>query len=134
VKLSRNFIFNPALVCAIPLVNVLFLVLVFFALSSRFVLQPGLAVSLPSSPFSLEPRENTQLVSIVSSPVPTLYHQDRKLSLPELGQRLKDSAKRGGSLIIRADQYTPYDFVVQVMNEGLSHGYSIVLATDPSRK
>jgi biopolymer transport protein ExbD len=134
VKLQRNFRFNPALICAIPLVNVLFLVLIFFALSSRFILLPGLAVSLPTSPFSLEPRENTQLVSIVSAPIPTLYHRDQKVSVDELGQRLHDSPKRGGSLIIRADQRTPYDFVVQVMNTGLAQGYSIVLATEPLRK
>ena len=134
MKLQRTFKFNPALICAIPLINVLFLVLIFFALSSRFILLPGLAVSLPTSPFSLEPRENTQLVSIVSAPIPTLYHLDQKITLDELTQRLHSAPKRGGSLILRADQRTPFDFVVQVMNTGLAQGYSIVLATEPAKK
>jgi len=47
MRLHRHLKFNPALFAVIPLVNVLFLVVLFFALSSRFVLQPGLAVTLP---------------------------------------------------------------------------------------
>lgn len=129
VKLTRHLQFHAALISVIPLVNVLFLVVVFFALSSRFVLQPGLAISLPSSSFSLGPQQHSQLVSIVASPTPTIYHRDQKVTLEELRKRLHDPAVKERSLIIRADRTTPYQFVTGVMNQGLSEGYSIVLAT-----
>ena len=56
MKLTRSLKFPVWLFSLIPLVNVVFLVVVFFALSSRFVLQPGLAVTLPPSSFTLAPR------------------------------------------------------------------------------
>ena len=129
MKLTRHLRFNAALVSVIPLVNVLFLVVVFFALSSRFVLQPGLAISLPGSSFSLGPQQNSQLVSIVSAPIPTIYHRDQKVTLEELGARLRDPRVTERSLIIRADRGTPYEFLSEVMNQGLREGFSIVLAT-----
>ncbi len=133
MKLSRSLRFNPALACVLPLVNVLFLVLLFFVLSSRFVLQPGLAVHLPSSRFTLGPQKDAQIVSIVSTPIPSLYYRDQKLSLEELVQQLGHVEKRERSLILRADRNTPYSFVVEVMNRALQNGYTIVLATAPER-
>ncbi|MES2570701.1 MAG: biopolymer transporter ExbD [Verrucomicrobiota bacterium] len=131
MKLTRKFKFSPALISVIPLVNVLFLVVIFFAMSSRFVLQPGLAVTLPSSSFTLGPQHNAQLVSILSTPIPAIYHRNQKVTLAELGERLRDPEIKVRSLIIRADRTTPYDFIMQVMNQGLQHGFSIVLATNP---
>ena len=54
----------------LPLVNVLFLVLAIFALSSRFVLQPGISVALPVSPFTLGPQQNPEIVSVTAAPTP----------------------------------------------------------------
>ena len=67
MKLTRNLKFNPALFGVIPLVNVLFLVVFFFALSSRFVLQPGMAVTLPASSFTLSPRLDAQIISVTAA-------------------------------------------------------------------
>lgn len=133
MKLTRTFKFNPALVNLVPMANVLFLVVTFFALSSRFVLQPGLAVSLPVSTFALSPPQNAQLVSIVSAPVPSIYHRDQSVTLDELAERLKRSPAKDRSMILRADRSTPYDFIVQVMNRALAEGYSVVLATSPAQ-
>jgi hypothetical protein len=41
MKLTRTLKFNPALFSVIPLINVIFLVVLFFTLSSRFVLHPA---------------------------------------------------------------------------------------------
>ncbi len=129
MKLTRHLRFPAALMSVVPFVNVLFLVVVFFALSSRFVLQPGLAISLPASSFSLGPQQNSQLVSIVAAPVPTIYHREQKVTLDELAARLRDPRVKDRSLIIRADRATPYAFLTEVMNAGLREGYSVVLAT-----
>ena len=133
MKLVRTLKIHPALFNVVPLINVLFLVVVFFALSSRFVLQPGMAVSLPVSGFTLGPQRDAKIVSITAAPVPSIYFHDRKVSLPELRDQLQASRARERSLIIKADRGTPYDLVVQVMNEGLKLGFSVVLATSPER-
>src|SRR5262249_16214872 len=119
MKLTRTLNFNPALFGVIPLINVLFLVVVFFALSSRFVLQPGMAVTLPESSFPLGPRSSAQIVSVTSAPVPAIYHRDQRVSLDELRQRLAETGARERAMILKADKDTPYDLVVQVTDEAL---------------
>ena len=134
MKLHRNFKINPALVGVVPLINVMFLVLLFYALGSRFLLQPGMAISLPTSSFTLTPSHEPQLVSISAAPVPSIYHGDRRVALDELGPRLAAVSSKDRSLVIKADRNTPYDLLVRVMNVGLQQGFSIVLATSPESK
>ena len=134
MKLERNFQINPALVGVVPLINVMFLVLLFFGLGSRFILQSGLAVSLPTSSFTLTPSREPQLVSITASPVPSIYHGDQRITLEELGPRLKAVPGKDRALVIKADRTTSYETLVQVMNVGLQQGFSIVLATSPDNR
>lgn len=134
MKLTRALKFNPALFGVIPLINVIFLVVLFFTLSSRFVLQPGLAVTLPASSFTLGPRVDAQIVSVTAAPVPVIYHRDQRVSLDELRQRLAETKVRERSLIIKADKSTPYDLVVRITDEALKLGFSVILATDVERK
>lgn len=133
MKLTRSLRIHPALFQILPLVNVLFLVLMLFSMSSRFVLQPGFAVALPFSSFTLEPQQNPQVVSITAAPYPAIYHLNRKVTLPELESQLATGVTEKRSLIIKADASAPYDLVVQVMNQGLKHGFSVVLAATPAQ-
>lgn len=134
MKLTRTLKFNPALFGVIPLINVIFLVVLFFTLSSRFVLQPGMAVTLPASSFTLGPRVDAQIVSVTAAPVPVIYHRDQRVTLEELRKRLADTKVRERSLIIKADKNTPYDLVVKITDEALKLGFSVILATDSERK
>lgn len=131
MKLSRTVVYNPALFGIVPFVNVVFLVLIFFALSSRFVLQPGIGVVLPVSTFTLGPQRNPQLLSITSGPAPAIYFRDRKVNVEELDSALRDAAGKDRTLIVRADRLAPYDLVVQAANAGLRAGFAVILATAP---
>ena len=133
MKLTRTQKIHPALFNVVPLINVIFLVVVFFALSSRFVLQPGMAINLPVSGFTLGPQRDARIVSVTAAPVPSIYFRDRKVTIEELRQQLTENRSRERSLIIKADRGTPYDLVVQLMNEGLKLGFSVVLATNPEK-
>ena len=133
MKLERNLTLSPALFSVIPLINVLFLVVIFFAMSSRFVLQPGMAITLPASPFTLGPQRGAQIVSITAAPVPAIYFRDRKVTLEELRAQLLESPAGQRTLIVKADRNTPYDLAVRITNEGLKLGFSVVLATNPER-
>jgi biopolymer transport protein ExbD len=132
MKLTRSYTLFPGLIVVVPLINVLFLVVVFFAMSSRFVLQPGLAVTLPLSPFTLTPQRELQIVSITSTPVPAIYHREQKVTVEELAARLRDMRTRDRSLIIKADRGTPYDLVMQITNQALQNGFSVILAAQPA--
>ena len=133
MKLTRSLRIHPALFQILPLVNVLFLVLMLFAMSSRFVLQPGIAVALPFSAFTLEPQQNPQVVSVTAAPEPAVYHLNRKVSLEELDAQLDAGPPGKRSLIVKADRNAPYDLVVQVTNRGLKRGYAVVLAATPEK-
>lgn len=133
MRLKRQYDPSMMAVAFVPLVNVLFLVVLFFTLSSRFVVQPGLAVSLPPSPFAVGPRPDALLVSITAVPVPTIYFQDGKVELGELEGRLSASPVKNKSVIIRADRYVPLDYVTEVANAAMTHGFSVMIATELPR-
>jgi biopolymer transport protein ExbD len=132
MKLQRTSKYNPELFNLIPLINVLFLSLAFATLGRTFILQPGLSVALPVSPFTLSLQRHTQIVSITAGALPTIYFQDRRVELKELEAQLAQPGIKERSLIIRADRAVPYEFVSNVMNLGLRQGYSVaVAATSP---
>src|SRR4030095_8621740 len=112
----------------------MFLVLLFFGLGSRFVLQSGMAISLPTSTFTLTPSREPQLVTITASPIPSICHGDQRIALEELGPRLKEVPGKDRSLVIKADSTTSYDLLMSVVNVGLQQGFSIVLATSPQAR
>ncbi len=129
MQLHRSLKIPLWLFSVIPLVNVLFLVVVFFALTSRFILQSGLAITLPSSSLTLAPRSGATIIRITPAPVPAIYYEDEPISITELRHRLKSSTNKDHSLIIKADKDSPYALVVQVTDEALQLGFSVVLAT-----
>jgi biopolymer transport protein ExbD len=114
-----------------PALNVLFLVFMLFAMSSRFVLQPGIAVTLPRSSFTLAPPSQEQIVSITAAPAPAIYFRGRKVSLDEFAAQIATKEVAQRSLIIKADRATPYELVTKIMNQALLRGYSVVLAATP---
>lgn len=128
MKIRRGFQFNPALCGIIPLVNVLFLVLVFHAMASRFILQPGVQVVLPPSSFALGPQRNAQIVSITAAPAPAIYFRDQKVTVAGLLQRLDEPSAGERALIVRADRNAPVGLRDELVNEALRRGYSVILA------
>jgi len=133
MKLSRTVRFNPALFGLIPLINVLFLVVLFFSVSSRFVLQPGIAISLPFSSWTLGPQKNPQVLTITGGAAPAIYFRDRRWEVSEIREALSAPDLKDHTLIVKADRSTPYALVIRVVNEGLRAGLPVVLATAPER-
>ena len=131
MKLTRSAQLAAGPMSVVAPLNVVLLLLFFFLLGSSFVLQPGIAVTLPFSPFNLAPQTNAQLVTIQAGPPLRIYLQDRAVGLEELGRQL--AAYRGSprSIILRADRGTPYEVVVAVVNQALRQDYTVALATVP---
>jgi biopolymer transport protein ExbD len=130
VKLHRNLHFNPALCGIIPLANVLFLVLMFYAMGSRFILQPGVQIVLPATSFALGPQRSAQIVSLTAAPSPSIYYRDQKVTLTSLLERLDENPAAERSVIVKADKNTPVGLRDEVVNEALRRGYSVILAGD----
>lgn len=134
MKLSRTKEYNFGWMVIVPLLDIVFLLIFFLLLSSNFILQPGISVSLPFSQFTLGPQVNPQIVSITGGAAPAIYFRDQRTTLEQLGPLLDDAKREGRSVIIKADRFTPYELVVTVTNAVLEHGItSVALATTPPR-
>jgi biopolymer transport protein ExbD len=134
MKLSRTKEYNFGWMVIVPLLDIVFLLIFFLLLSSNFILQPGVSVSLPFSQFTLGPQVNPQIVSITGGAAPAIYFRDQRTTLEQLGPLLDDAKREGRSVIIKADRFTPYELVVTVTNAVLEHGItSVALATTPPR-
>ncbi|MBV8351678.1 MAG: biopolymer transporter ExbD [Verrucomicrobia bacterium] len=133
MKLTRSIHLNPFLIFIIPLVDLFFLLLLLFLISSTFLLHPGINVNLPFSKFTLGPQNNPVIVSITAGPFPLIYYRDQQIRLEELARRLAEDHAADRSIIIQADRLTPQGSVIEIMNLCLEKGYSVVLATSPQK-
>ena len=134
MKLSRTKEYNFGWLMIIPAIDVVFLLIFFLLLSSNFILQPGIAVSLPFSRFTLGPLQNQQIISITGGGMPTIYFRDQKITLEKIGPLLDAAKTENRSIVIKADRLTPYELVVAVTNAALEHGItSVALAAAPSK-
>lgn len=130
MKLSRTKEYHFGWLAAVPLLDVIFLLIFFLVLSSNFILQPGISVSAPLSRFTLGPQINPQIISITGGAAPAIYFRDQKVALDQLGPLLDAAKREGRPIIIKADRLTPYSLVVEVTNLSLEHGItSVALAT-----
>ena len=99
-----------------PLVDVVFLLVIFFAVSTTFLETAGLELTLPSSSSSAEnaPRE----VTIALSKDSTLSLDGERMTeerlRAELRERLVEQDKK--LVVLRADTQTPHGNVVRIMD------------------
>ena len=130
MKLTRTKEYNFGWLVLFPVVDVAFLLMLFMLLSSNFILQPGITLSLPFSRFALGPQLNQQIISITGGAAPAIYFLDQKITQEQLGPLLDTAKRENRSIIIKADRSTPYETVMAVTNAALEHGISsVALAT-----
>jgi len=133
MKLTRTVKFHPVLFGLIPVINVLFLVVLFFSVGSRFLLQPGIGITLPFSSWTLGPQKNPQILTITGGAAPAIFFRDRRWKISDIHEALSAPDLKDHTLIVKADSSTPYALVIQVVNEGLRAGLPVVLATAPGQ-
>lgn len=134
MKVTRTTNYNFAWLSLIGLVDLGFLFVFFLVLSSNFILQQGISVSMPFSRFTLGPQSNQQIISITGGGVPAIYFQDQRVTMEQLGQLLDTAKRNEQSIIIKADRSVSYEIVATVTNAALEHGItSVALAASPPR-
>jgi len=95
-----------------PLIDVVFLLLIFFLLTSNFVVQPGIKVNLPKAATSeILQYENTE---IVISGENVTYINGKAVSSQEIKSLIKQIAKRNQAVLIKADRRASLGRVVEV--------------------
>jgi biopolymer transport protein ExbD len=128
MRLPRSKGAGDALLLMAPALSTLLSLVFFVLLGGYFMLQPGIALKVPDSPFLLLPQQDPQVVSVTGAPLPQIYYDRQVVTAEELETSLRKAA-RTRSLIIKADRLAPYDLLLQIMTIGARCGFTIVLAT-----
>ena len=119
----------------LPLIDVVLLLLIFFMISSTFVVQPGIQVNLPKS--TIAERREPEDVTLILTREKALYLNDRRVTVPELWGRLVDMYRRRPDLmlVIKADRQVPHGSVVEVMDIAKQAGVRrLAIATRPKKQ
>ena len=114
------------------LTDIVLLLLIFFLLSSTFIMQPGINVDLAEAESSEEVTGRNITITITKDF--QYYLNDRPMTVEELGMNLNALAKErpGNMVIIRADKDLVVDKLVHVWDICLQVGLTkIKLATEP---
>jgi biopolymer transport protein ExbD len=133
VKLERSPGLHPALMFIAPSLDVVLALIFFISLSTSFLLQPGVEVSVPDSPFLLAPQRDPLVVSIAAPPISALYFENEQVTLEELRERLERRPSRNNTIIIKSDRLAPVEQLAGVMNITLGMGYPTVVATSEEK-
>ncbi len=119
-----------------PIVDTVFNLLIFFALSLNFAATSGgINIKLPKAS-SAEPVKADQL-TINLTKDGKLYLNDKIITLDKLSQTLEKNQNKESLVIIRADSLVPHGRVVEVMDTVKTKGYSrlaIAVEHAPSQK
>ena len=105
-----------------PLIDVVFLLLIFFMVSTTFDRHAKLKVSLPESSAKAAQQQNNPLVLSIDAKG-NYFINDRQVvnkSLDTLKQAIQktidDKAIKDVAMVLRADANTPHQFVVRAMD------------------
>jgi biopolymer transport protein ExbD len=104
------------------LTDIVLLLVIFFLLTSQFVIQTGVKVKLPGSQTN-EQAELTQLVVTITSEN-AIYVGSEQIGIDQLALKLNESLQINyqNNLVIRADKTVQIDWVIKVIDAAKSVG------------
>jgi biopolymer transport protein ExbD len=110
------------------MVDVLFLVLLFFLITSSFIEQPNIKLELPSAKYASSSKLD-ELVLIISRDG-EFFFQNEPVERKDLVSVLKNafSKQDDKTLVLRADKHTPYGVVIDVMDAAKGAGLKRIVA------
>jgi len=117
---------------ATPMADTVFLLLIFFMLSTSFVVQPGIQVRLPKAVTSEIQLKKDLVLTITAENI--LFLNEQPITLEELGEALQAAfaQRKDRVLIIKADQEVKHGVVVYAMDIAKLNGADrLAIATEP---
>ena len=110
------------------LVDVLFLLLIFFMVTSAFVEQPNIKLELPSTRHSEISKIERMVLTI--SRDGQLFLQDKPVEKKDLEKELRRVILDTGDdvLVLKADKFVPYGVVIGIMDDARGAGFKRIIA------
>jgi biopolymer transport protein ExbD len=112
------------------LIDVLFILLIFFMVSSSFIEQPGMKLELPT----IQSKEVERVENLVMhiSQDGAIFLGDKEVSLDNLGSEIEAMIPniKEKTLVLKADKQTEHGLIVQIMDIAKRSGLTkIVIGT-----
>ena len=117
-----------------PMIDIIFQLIIFFLLSSSFIVQSGIKVDLPKARAEEIKQEKDIVVSVDRNR--KLYIDQTPIDVANLPARLAELMQLKGDrvLIIKADEAVNHGFVVTVMDLAKEAGFTrLAIATEKKR-
>lgn len=113
-----------------PLIDVLFILIIFFTVSSTFMEQPGIELKLPEAESSQS--HTAQKVIVYVDKDQNLFLNDDPVTLKNLAESVESliSAQTDKSVVLNADKEVPHGIIIEIMDRLRKQGiYKIVVST-----
>lgn len=113
------------------LIDVLFILLIFFMVTSTFLEQPGMKLELPKAKSANVEKVENLVVYIDSDQ--QVFLNDKPVAIDRLEKQLKESINEDEdpTLVLRADKTVPHGLVVMAMDIAKQVGFKrLVVATE----
>ncbi len=119
-----------------PLIDVVFLLLIFFMISTSFVDNPGIKVNLPKANSDVIKKETSDIrVSVAKNG--SIVVDGQKIEINQLKKIFSDAAdsSKQTTVIIKADKYAVHGRVVEIMDSAKEAGITkLAIATEQRKK
>ena len=115
-----------------PMLDVVFILLIFFIVTANFIKEPGLEVNRPDSE-TAEPTENAAILIAVGN-AGEIYMDGRRIDKRQVKANVVRLLAENpqGSVVIQADEKATADTIMAVMDGAREAGvYNISLASEP---
>jgi len=129
MKFQRSRYEEPTLGIA-PLIDIVFLLLIFFMVTSHFDVASGVRIKLPQVSRVIFDQPDRK-VTVLIDPSGQTYFEGKALDLKALGERLRELAAENSTLqlILQADKDVKHGVVVEAMDAAKTAGVkSIVIS------
>ncbi|NQU94833.1 MAG: biopolymer transporter ExbD [Candidatus Omnitrophica bacterium] len=132
MKFKRKVFLETGRLDIAPLIDIVFLLLIFFMLTSSFIFQPGIKINLPKA-LTSEVIQRENLIIIVTADN-SIYINERRIDSEELTSRMGIAAKEEKPILIKADRKASLGKVVEIWDLCRTEGVQkINIATTQKR-
>lgn len=122
MRLARRWT-EPVPVDIAPMIDVVFQQLIYFMLTSSFILHPGIRVTLPKAVTSQRISASNLVITLTKDHV--IYWGEEVVTLKELREHLK-SAGGNKAVLIRADRHAYVNKLIELWDLCRDAGYKEV--------
>lgn len=115
-----------------PLIDVVFILLIFFIVSATFVSLPGVEISRPNAQTAKSLQKNSILFAITGEDL--IYHGGTEVQLTEVPTLIEAASKdRNKPVVIQTDQWADAALLAKVIAQARKKAPSVSIATRKPR-